>query len=92
MLPMKNLPRQAGGTLEEIFSKIFPEPLRRFSGKATAYAHSEERAAAHFYFQNVGVRYEYQKGSEGNVVTMSFFEMRTSVGTGKPQPGKPSRK
>jgi len=43
------------GHAEEIFSKIFPGTL------------APERAAAPFLFQNVSVRYEYQKGSEGNV-------------------------
>ncbi len=69
MFMMKKFTPAGRGTLKKFFQKYFPGSLRRFSGRgATAYALiPEERAAAPFLFQNVSVRYEYQKGSEGNV-------------------------
>jgi len=52
---MKKFTPAGRGTLKKFFQKYFPEPI------------PEERAAAPFLFQNVSVRYEYQKGSKGNV-------------------------
>jgi len=65
---MKKFTPAGRGTLKKFFQKYFPEPLRRFSGRERPpMPIPEERAAAPFLFQNVSVRYEYQKGSEGNV-------------------------
>jgi hypothetical protein len=66
MFMMKKFTPAGRGTLKKFFQKYFPEPLRRFSGRERPPI-PVERADAPFLFQNVSVRYEYQKGSEGNV-------------------------